>query len=216
MMDLYKNQTKVTDTLVDGVGPWIWPTADRGDSGGWVAGDWTGNHRDNILQIFSNRDKRVVVQAGGSCGLYPRFLSDIFQTVYTFEPDRLNFFCLVNNCQKNNIIAMNAALGSQHSMVSVNCSDTGNVGAHTVSEKEESIVPTLLIDDLNLSHCDFIWLDVEGYEDHVIEGAFKTLIKFKPVLMLETLNEKSNTLLTGMGYTFLKKSGSDSILLPPQ
>ena len=44
-----------------------------------------------------SEQKRVVVQAGGNAGMYVRMYEDIFDTVYTFEPDPLNFYCLTKH-----------------------------------------------------------------------------------------------------------------------
>ena len=45
--------------------------------------------------------------------------------------------------------------------------------------------PTLRVDDLALSPCDFIQLDVEGYQLFALMGATETIKKFKPVISVE-------------------------------
>jgi FkbM family methyltransferase len=224
-MDLYKDQTTINQTIIDDAGPWMWPKNDRGasesidftgkiDSGGWTASDWVVNHKENLLKLFADRDKKVVVQAGGCAGLYPRLLSNIFETVYTFEPDKLNFYCLINNCQKDNIIAINGALGSQHSMITLSELDVGNIGMHKVIETNKSFIPVFTIDDLALNNCDLIWLDVEGYEYNVIQGALRTIEKFKPVLIMETYSNSIARQLNQFGYKYFDKWGNDSVILP--
>lgn len=219
MMDLYKNQTVINPTIVDGIGPWVWPKNDRGafgtdGSGGWTAPGWTDSHKDHLINLFAEKEKKVVVQAGGCCGLYPRLLAEHFEMVYTFEPDKLNFYCLINNCQKDNIIAINGALGSQHSMVTMSALDTGNVGMHRVMQTSKSIIPVFTVDDLALNQCDLIWLDVEGYEYNVIQGAIHTIEKFKPVIILETYSNSIARKLNQFGYYFFEKWDYDSVLLP--
>jgi FkbM family methyltransferase len=224
-MDFYKNQTTLNPTIIDGVGPWTWPKHDRGaaegiditgkiDPGGWTASGWVLHHKENLVKLFSNRNKKVVVQAGGCAGLYPRLLSNIFEVVYTFEPDKLNFYCLINNCQKNNIIAINGALGSHHSMATMNVVDSGNIGMHKVMQIAQSIIPVFTIDDLALNHCDLIFLDVEGYEYDVIQGAINTIAKFRPVLILETYSDSIAKKINQFGYDFAGKWDRDSVLVP--
>lgn len=45
--------------------------------------------------------------------------------------------------------------------------------------------PKVTVDDLGLSACDFIKIDVEGHEDHVVRGARRTIDRFRPMLSLE-------------------------------
>jgi FkbM family methyltransferase len=54
------------------------------------------------------------------------------------------------------------------------------------------------VNELNLDQVDFIRMDVEGYEYHVIEGMKKTIQKFKPMIQLEV--HKGH-----MGYENTKK-----------
>ena len=42
-----------------------------------------------------------------------------------------------------------------------------------------------MIDDLNLQNCNFIQLDVEGYQMHALRGATYTIQRFKPVISVE-------------------------------
>ena len=67
---------------------WHWP---KDDTGTWK---FLLENFDLPGKISSYVDnKKVMVQAGGNCGMYPKQYSKIFDTVYTFEPDWLNFYC---------------------------------------------------------------------------------------------------------------------------
>ncbi|HEX7390899.1 MAG TPA: FkbM family methyltransferase [Acidiphilium sp.] len=60
-----------------------------------------------------------------------------------------------------------------------------------------AIVPLdSLIEQLGLNQVDFIKADIEGYEMEMIRGAYETIKKFRPVILLE------------MDDTFLRKAGS--------
>ena len=145
------------------------------DDGAWdgVRDDWP-THNSKILEHVKRFD--TVVQAGGHQGLYPRLLSDMFKFVYTFEPDPINFHCLVNNCQKDNIFKFNSALGDKHTMVCMNepakdlTTMKDNSGMNSIDVDKIGNTPQLMIDDLNLNSCDLIWLDVEGYEIRALTG----------------------------------------------
>lgn len=209
---MFSEQTIVRPSFVDGIGGWVWPAS---DSGAWdgPSREWEATHRDGYLKYV--RERNVVVQAGGNCGLYPRLFAKYFKTVYTFEPDSLNFFCLVNNCQLPSIVKFNAALGAAPGMVAVKHAGPCNVGMHTVQESAVGSIPQMTIDGLNLPACDLIQLDVEGYEPNVIAGALETINKFKPVISCENGGSVSQLLQT-LGYEQKESVGADTIFVPLQ
>lgn len=209
-MTNYNDLLKVRDQDVDGVSGWTWV---KEDDGAWDGPhkEWMNSHRDAYLSASRGRD--IVVQAGGNCGLYPRLFAKYFKYVYTFEPDPLNFHCLVNNCQLDNIIKINGALGSDNRMVRVQRSGMGNVGCHTVNSHDgERFVPQFTIDQLNLPACDFIQLDVEGYEINILKGAIKTIEKYKPGISCENgTNNGIPEFLVQYGYNCKTAVGADTI-----
>jgi hypothetical protein len=48
-------------------------------------------------------EKKVVVQAGGNCGVYVKRYAELFETVYTFEPSPILFYCLNLNVTNPNV-----------------------------------------------------------------------------------------------------------------
>lgn len=205
------NESKyvIREDKIDNVEKWLWL---KSDSGAWDGPkrDWETSHKEKILKYTPRFD--VVVQAGGNQGMYPRLLSDIFKTVYTFEPSHMNFYQLVYNCiDKENIIMMNAALGNEHKMITMaNLSDT-NTGTHRVMYNEgNAIIPQLKVDDLELRDCGLLMLDVEGHEKYVIQGSFETIKKFKPVIFAEN-GAPLAELLVPYGYDAVDQSVSDTV-----
>lgn len=158
---------------IDGV--W-WPSKDREHD---IIIDRMGDLEDMVAFC---RGFDVAIQAGGNCGVWPQALSDKFSTVYTFEPDWLNFRCLSHNATAPNIIKFQAALGKDHSMIDLDRNPL-NCGAHHV--KGGGNIPVLRIDDLNLSACDLLQLDIEGFELNALKGAEETIRKFSPVIVIE-------------------------------
>lgn len=212
---LYQHLVHLREDTVAGVGPWVWA---RTDVHAWIGPkrDWEDGHRQKIMDLVP--EKHTVVQAGGNMGMYPRLLSDIFSRVYTFEPDPVNFHCLVANCQRENIVKINAALGYKHEMVRVSTDpfndwDT-NYGVRTVvADPGRANVPTLRIDDLGLDRCDLIMLDVEGHELKSLKGAVETIESFKPVIFAEhhAAHESPEPFLKSFGYDLVAYSFHDLI-----
>jgi FkbM family methyltransferase len=176
----------------------------------FVLDDWHSSYKEAYLKRL--KDTSVVVQAGGFCGIYPRLFSEIFKMVYTFEPDPLNFFCLTMNCQNDNIIKNQAALGKVHQMISVHRSCGTNKGMNTVVKTQYSSIPSYKIDDLDLSKCDLIQLDTEGYEFNILQGALSCIDQHRPVIAVEDCNEKIVNLLQPYGYSVKEKVGRDTVL----
>jgi FkbM family methyltransferase len=173
------------------------------------------------------KNKKTVVQAGGWCGIYPQIYSEIFETVYTFEPDPVNFYCLVQNVKNSNVMKFQSCLGADHTLVSVKMNEeTARKKGHntgTFQVTGEGKVPVLKIDDLALTACDLIHLDIEGFEGFALQGAMETIRKFKPVICLEINGlgkqygwgvDEIYKFLESIDYKFEIKTESDDIFLP--
>jgi len=179
-------QTASSDEIVE-VNGYYWPA----QTGRWHI-DYASVTVEDIAAILGYcRGFDVVVQAGGHIGMWPNEFSKHFKTVYTFEPDHVNFKCLTLNAKAANVIKAQGVLGSSPGMVNLT-RNIDNSGASYVDGVGN--IPTYRIDDLNLTACDLIQLDVEGWELNAIVGAEKTIEKFSPVIVIE-----SNGLETRVG-----------------
>lgn len=128
----------------------------------------------------------VCIQAGGACGIWPLRFSQLFETVYTFEPKVENYHCLMENIQGSGIIAFHNPLSDKNEKYNV-VNDDGeadNCGAGYLVQDSDG-VEAIKIDDLGLGACDLIQLDVEGYELEALQGAIETIKEYKPTIVLE-------------------------------
>lgn len=186
---------------------WAWPKFDYGC--------WTflnnpkrGNVPETISKHVENR--RVVIQAGGNAGMYPRMYEEFFDVVYTFEPDPLNFYCLTQNTTSKTI-KFQSCLGNERKLISLsNRSYKENANCGGFHVQGNGNIPTVRIDDLSLMCCDLIHLDIEGYELEALLGAETTIKKYSPVIVLELINlstryqttdQAIRDLLHGWGYS---------------
>ena len=213
VMNFYNNFGIQRGQQIDGLGPWNWF---REDNGAWdgPVDDWVNSHKAAYERHV--KDWSVVVQAGGNLGLYPRLLSQMFGVVYTFEPDPINFYFLVQNCQVDNIIKLQAAVGYDRNPVMVQRVSMQNVGMHQVVETEKAAIPQLRIDDLNLKKCGLIALDIEGYEIHALRGAEETIQRCKPVIATERPTAEVLAFMQRMGYVQAQESKMDVIWIPQE
>ena len=203
----FENEIKVRDEQAGGVGPWMWV---KEDSGAWDGpkSDWETSHLQGILEHVT--DWSACIQAGGNQGMYPRLLSQHFEHVCTFEPDPLNFHCLVVNCQSEKIYKAQAALGAETGLIKVQRHSMNNVGMHTVSTDGECHVPMTTIDSLKLPTCGFIMLDVERYELEALKGGLETIERCKPLIQCECGNDDILNLLKPFGYHVIATSKADT------
>jgi len=167
--------------------------------------------------MHTNIDERkLVLQAGGCCGLYPWLLSLHFDKVLTFEPDPSNFHCLVANCASPRIIPSNFALSKTAGLV-----DLLPVGGQTnigcIQTVEGSSVPAISIDSLgraNLRGLAAMVLDLEGDEEKVLRGAFNVLTSIRPkIIVVETCPDSLILWMRDLNYTWNKGNDYDSFFL---
>jgi FkbM family methyltransferase len=118
--------------------------------------------------------------------------------VISFEPDpetfgRLTEHLTLNGCK--NVIAINKGLGNAESEMVLESGENNSGGNRIATGKEKNgkkIQITTLdksISELNIPKIDFIKIDVEGYEYHVLQGAEKTIEQSKPVFFIEVVDD---------------------------
>lgn len=161
------------------------------------------------------RQKRTAIQAGGNIGLWPKRMAEVFERVYTFEPDPIARACLEQNVLKN-VTVLSDAIGDQPGACAIK---HRGVGSHRVVEGTS--VPITTIDALQLTEVDFLQLDVEGYEWHALKGAEATIARWHPLIQVELrdfTNKYGQTdaavrqMLAGWGYREVaQRPGSDFV-----
>ena len=183
----------------------------KGDIATWdiIKGDYVDSIKPHIIFL---KEKGIIkntgaIQAGGHCGAYPYSFTEFFDMVFTFEPNALNFHCLVNNCQGDNIIKMNVALGKKSGRVKSFSVNNFNTGMNQVKDagNAKHYIPMIALDSLSLTDIGLIELDLEGYEYDALLGAKKTIQKNKPVLIIENADDRIKQFLSSLGYVEWKK-----------
>lgn len=171
--------------------------------------------------------RRTCIQAGGNIGLFPKRLAEVFDVVYTFEPDGRLYNQLRVNAPEKNIKAHMAALGDSREGVTMRCSrrdDSGRAVHEGLTHVAGSgDVPQILIDDLAITDCDLIYLDIEGYELKALSGAVETIQRSRPVVGVEvngasqhygSSREQVRAFFNQQGYKLVLRQHSDEIYVP--
>tara|TARA_R110000868_G_scaffold411243_1_gene702510 strand:- start:3639 stop:4289 length:651 start_codon:yes stop_codon:yes gene_type:complete len=197
---------------------WLWP---RGDQHTWDA-VWHEVRSELPVLLSLVPKKGVVVQAGGNGGIWVRELAAHFGRVYTYEPDPINFRCLVHNCPFPNVVFTNGAVGDKTDFLKMRHIN-GNPGAAQV--ESGGIIPVHRIDNLGLDACDLLQLDIEGFEHEALRGAAQTIEMHRPVICLEmqkvdlaaqygSSNAAIEGWLTERGYRLERRMHMDNVFVP--
>lgn len=214
-------------SFVYGFGPWKWPVEANPKAVAEytfriIANSFINTVNTQILESVPEEKRKTVVQCGGHAGIFPFLLSNMFETVYTFEPDPVNFHCLTNNCQRDNVIKFQAALSNKVGTARFE-KTMGNSGQHRLEGKDawpalKSIntfdVVTLTVDSLNIEHLDMLIIDAEGYSSDILEGAKETLKRSDTFVLFEKhwdpkRIEDEKNLMKDIGYVIHHETPED-------
>jgi len=201
-----QNQVKTIESFV-------WPIADVNS----FAGQKKHLHiHEEIMHLVTNRS--ILVQAGGNCGMVLNTLVPYFTTVYTFEPDPVNFYCLNQNVTDPRVIKLQGCVGNDTTPVRLQIIEDRPKDTGSFHVTGRGVVPVFRIDDLQLPDCGMIFLDVEGYEYEALLGSRNTIVKYKPMIFFEVCapwlqryNANADIIssfLTSIGYKKLATVGS--------
>ena len=142
-------------------------------------------HIDRCFHHIKNR-MHTAIDVGGHCGFWSFYLGGNFKKVYAFEPVEIFRECFKKNIPYENVELLPVALGNENGFVSMNV-ELKNTGATHLSTKTDDLnkVELKKLDDYELTDVDFIKIDVEGYENQVVLGAKETLLRNKPIIIVE-------------------------------
>jgi FkbM family methyltransferase len=156
-------------------------------------GEWCDDEVFVLGQVLSPGD--VVVDVGANIGTHTVFFAKTVTEkglVIAFEPQRLVHQTLSGNIALNgltNVTCFLAAVGERRGRLTFPMIDPRanfNFGAVSASnDGSGELVDVVPIDELGLTRCALIKVDVEGMEASVITGAKETIARCRPALFLE-------------------------------
>ena len=177
-----------------------------------------------------NLKGKVAIDIGAHVGIWTRRLAVNFCQVYAFEPMPKHIECHKENCKGlDNVILMPYALSNQKASGVMTTKDN-NSGMSTLIDQEllnwkkpqtVQLVDTNTLDNFDIKPTiDFIKIDVEGWEEQVLEGAWNTIMKYRPRMYIEIWRDRyervSDMLYKEMDYTLQQVSKSNYLCEPMQ
>ena len=143
--------------------------------------------------IFNNIPrKRTMIDIGANIGIFARPSAEQFEQVICFEPVFKNFEVLQKNLENyNNVELHNLGLGDKDQTVTfelqtLKCGHTKQVEEFIPNPEFEKHTGELTtLDRFDFQSVDWIKIDVEGFENAVLEGSRDTIQRNRPWLLLE-------------------------------
>ena len=163
-----------------------------------------GRYQLEEIKVFDRyvQEGDTVLDIGANIGTHTLwFANKVGESgfVMAFEPQRLIFQTLCANMALNSIKHVDCkqlGVGYSKRLVTVPVLDPlkeNNFGGLSIDEEYPEGEPVAIcrVDDIGLSRCDFIKMDVEGMEPEALQGAMNTIVKCRPVLYIELDREEN-------------------------
>ena len=149
-------------------------------------------------------DFDLCIDVGANVGLFTVPLSTKFKKIIAFEPVDQVYECLEKNTENLNVELRKYALGNANSTIDIEVVND-NTGQSFVKDETmgKGSISIKRIDDLDLPKFGLLKLDCERYELEILKGGIETILKYKPIIIVE--QHPDTEFCAG---SFLKKHGA--------
>lgn len=146
----------------------------------------------NIYYPYNPSKEDVILDVGAHMGFFVLKIARKVKNVVAIEPHPINFYFLClnifQNCLQNKVIMLRLGLGREDGWAYLDESGYG-FGRSKMTflpQRYRVKIKSLdnLLSELPLSRVDLIKIDTEGDELKILEGAAKTLKRYKPKLLI--------------------------------
>ena len=150
-----------------------------------------------LLQFYNDiPPEGMILDIGSNIGNHQMMFNQLWpnRKIFGFEASPLNYVHLHKNTMRYpNTINVCMGLGSEYGLEYIThfYENMGGSGVREVSNlrhEERDIMPIIIqpLDSIQFdSDISLIKIDVEGYENHVLKGAYTTINKHKPTIWIE-------------------------------
>ncbi len=156
------------------------------------------------------REGMVYMDCGANIGNHTLFFARVANAkkIFAFEGHPRTFGILNKNIElnalQNCVETYNCVLGEKQGRAKIQHEEPTNIGETSFCEDEKGDIKMICIDDITWTEkVDFVKMDVEGFEYHVLRGMRKVLQNSQPILWIESFPDKYprvTTFLQEMGY----------------
>lgn len=168
------------------------------------------------------KDNAIILDVGANVGSHTVYwaLERNAKKIYSFEPLEQTFEILSTNIELNNlkekVQLFPIGLSNEECKAKVKIFWERNVGGTTFMKSEDGGYDFRPLDNIEIPEkIDLIKIDVEGHEVEMLEGAVQTIIKNKPILVIESFTHRNEVenILFPLGYKLVDviREGEDYI-----
>jgi len=156
---------------------------------------------------------RTSIDCGAHAGIMTRRMSRDFERVYSFEPVHAELLEYnTQDCSNVTIIASAVSDTPGKDTIQINPENSGD----NVLGSGDLPVSVTTIDAISIDSVDFIKMDIQGHEYPALRGAEQTILRDKPVLMIEIEPDDPQrgpieNLLTAWGYSRIFNRNADHV-----
>lgn len=170
--------------------------------------------REKMMAALSHvKSYRTAVDIGAHVGFWSMWLGK-FETLHAFEPSDSHADCWHENVKSGTLYRY--ALGAAPGFVGMDV-NADNSGKSHISGA--GLIQVKTLDSFGFTDVDFVKIDVEGYESAVIKGGAETLMRDKPIIIVESngqherygLDDPVKT-LQAMGAHVIEQMRSDFVM----
>lgn len=129
-------------------------------------------------------DFDLAVDVGANVGLWARPLTEKFSRVIAFEPMPQVLECLHLNVKDLPVEINEFALSNMSGNIDM-VYDSENTGSSYVVENSAGSIVLKTLDELDLPKFGLLKVDCERHDLQVLQGAETTLLKYKPIIVVE-------------------------------
>lgn len=183
--------------------------------------------------IGLERAKKYIVKKGsgnaldiganiGSHTLY--FIKEYgMEKVWSFEPVPSTFAILKKNIELNSleqkVCLENVGIGEREYHASVKDEFKHNRGGTSIKEDDTGIFQVKTIDSYDILNVSLIKIDTEGYEIKVLQGAEETIVKCRPIILIEIAEANKDAaehMMKKWKYKKVSESSENYIFIPEE
>jgi FkbM family methyltransferase len=160
---------------------------------------WEADILDYMAKYHVNHG--TILDVGANIGNHTVYFANYLKygAIMAFEPDAQNYELLkFNTASYKNIGLANFAV-SDHTGTVYLGRNPNNWGAHEISETGDE-VHCISLDKIALNQVTLIKIDVEKHEPQVLDGATDTILRCRPLILIEDVSVEYHRILIPLGY----------------
>lgn len=162
------------------------------------------------------------IDVGAHVGIFTLYMEKDFDKVVAFEPIAKNYLSLGINIRNeavnpDRVSTRNVALSDKMGTVKLTHPTRNNSGTWMISEEGKSVINCMPLDIFSVKP-NLMKLDIQGHELQALKGAYNTITKHKPTLIVEVWGVEDTRELTDyidivLQYKQVARISKDSIYI---